>query len=205
MPMGWAKRRTTSKGRLNPLVGYLGDLLPRPPLVLLAVLLGRCPCSGGSRGTTRSAERPPPERRPRRWRLGLLRCPRTCWNAARLTTSQTFSKYSGRPSLAALGRLHHAVAAEDFERRPDAGEHQIRASNTLVLGAAPSSGQRALGSSLQDIGPVADWAHHRDADGRSGGRWWPGLRNRELGGERPCSVAIGQDPVMVQPPRDHAG
>jgi hypothetical protein len=61
--------------------------------------------------------------------------PSTCASALRPTTSQTFSRYSASVTSRPLGGLDLRVAAEDLERRPDAGKHEVGAAHAFALQA----------------------------------------------------------------------
>ena len=61
----------------------------------------------------------------------------------------------GERDLAPVGGLDPWVAAEDFERGPDAGEDEVGAADTFALQALHPVAD-ALGQFAQDVGPVAD-------------------------------------------------
>ena len=77
--------------------------------------------------------------------------------------------------LLPLCRLHSPVAAEDFERGADAGEHQIGTAHTFLLQVLHPVGD-AQGQFPQHIGPLADrsilWTRSADQvnAGRQGSR-----------------------------------
>ena len=153
MPIGWAKRRTTSKGRLNPLAATL------------AIVSSSSSFLPFSSECFRALEGPEEQR----GQSGVF-FERARQAVARLRFRRAKHLLKGRPTndlpdlfqvlgkadLAALSGLHRAVAAEDFQARVRCRRTLDPRRGCLRPASAPSSPRRGAEVPVQDIGPVAD-------------------------------------------------
>ena len=190
MPSGCAKRRTTSKTREKPAAlpeaassvssacssavawpaGESASCVAVSPVASPAVACSVQRKSAVSRASSSSAPASP-------LRAFASAAPSTLSSAVRPTTSQTFSRYSAkptaRPSAVSTARWRLKISR--------AGPMQA---NTRSAPRMPSLLEAlhpvgdAAGQLAQHVGPVTDRCARRVAAGRRGGRWWRGRRSR---------------------------